>query len=304
MKSYFYIPLLSAAFIISAQNACSQADSISAEQKIIPESTSEKASDHSLYAGLGYGNNMVLASTVTTTQPYFYGSMIYGFKNKFYASASTFHLPSFDPFLAYSAFGLNYTHTFNSWFDISAGVYRYQISEQLSDTLFSSFFYGDFTLGVDWRLIYSRISFGAILSESSKGYLQIKNSRYFQTPEFFKGKAYISFDPYFNILMGSLTKTIVDGETVIGIDSPMRGGSGSGSGAGAGGGSGPGSSSTSQTTTFFGLMEMDFGLPVGFNIGRLTLEAEPGYVIPMYTDPAIATPEGFTIMLNCLIKIF
>ena len=303
MKSIIKIWCWSAVFIGIQYNVNAQLDSTSVNERNNAEDQSAENSIHSFYTSLGYGNNMVLASTVTTAQPYYYGSLIYGIKNQFYLSASTFHMPKFDHFIAYSALGLSYNHTFNSWFDISAGAYRYIVPQELSDTLFSSFSYGDITIGVDWRLIYTKISLGGIMSESSRGFMQIRNSRYFQTPEFINNKAYISFDPYFNILMGSLTKTIKDGETVIGIDYPIRG-SGSGSGSGSGQGSGSGTSSETVTSTYFGIMELDFGLPVGINVGNVTIEAEPGYVIPMYTDPLIVTPDGFTLMINCFIKIF
>jgi hypothetical protein len=303
MKSNSCFCIWLSAFLLIPGSVYGQIDSTSAAHIQKTDDVSKKVPPHSFYTSLGFGNNMVVASTVTTAQPYYYGSLIYGFNSKFFISASTFHLPGFEPFLAYSAFGANYSHTFSSWFDISAGAYRYQVSNELTDTLFSSFFYGDITLGIDWRLIYSRISFGSIFSETSRGYLQFKNSRYFQTPEFSRKKAFISFDPYINLVMGSMTKTTTNGETVIGIDSPIRG-SGSGTGSGSGSGSGSGTSPTTTTSTFFGPMEVDFGLPVGFNSGNITFEIEPGYVLPMYTDPEISSPEGFTFIINCFIKIF
>jgi hypothetical protein len=187
---------------------------------------------------------------------------------------------------------------------------RFQVSQELTDSLFSSFFYSDLTLGVDWKILYSKISLGAVIAETTSSYMQIRNSRYFQTPEFFNGKAYFSFDPYVNLVFGSLTKTVIDGETVIGISSPLKGstsGSGSGSGSGNGQNSGSGSTTTTTTTTtsdFFGLMEADFGIPVALNIGNITIEAEPGYVLPLYTDPSIKSPEGFSLIMSCFIKIF
>ena len=265
-------------------------------------------SPHSLYTGLGYGNNMVLGSTFSQAQPFYYGSLIYGYNNELFASVSTFHLLAFKPFLAYHTISLNYNHVFNSWFDISLGASRYQIASVLADTLFNSFFYGDLTLGVDWKLIYSKLSVGGLLSETGSAYFQIRNSRYFQTPEFFNGKAYISFDPYASLLFGSLTQTTTSEGTTTGISSPfhtpgagsgLSGGSGSGSGSGSGG-----TTSTSKTSTIFGLMEIDFGLPIGLNMGKLTIEAEPGYILPMYEVTGMPSPKGFALLLSCSFKIF
>ena len=51
-------------------------------------------------------------------------------------------------------------------------------------------------------------------------------------------------------------------------------------------------------------MEIDFGLPVGFNIGKLTIEAEPGYILPMYEVTGMPSPKGFAFLLSCSFKIF
>jgi len=266
-------------------------------------SVTNKVSPHGLYTGIGFGNNMVLGSTYSQDQHFYYGSLIYGYNNEFFISASTFHLSAFDPFLAYHTFSANYCHVFNDWFDISAGISRYQVAEALTDTLFNSFLYGDFTLGIDWKILYTKLSVGVLFAETTNSYFQIRNSRYFQTPEFFNGKAYISFDPYASLLFGSLTETTTSEGTTIGITSPIHSAGAGKTPTGGSGGSG-GSSTTSKTSTFFGLMEVDLGLPVGFNSGKLTVEAEPGYVIPIYTVADLPSPKGFVFMLTCSFKIF
>ena len=180
---------------------------------------------HSFYSGAGYGSNMVyLGSTISQNQPYGYGSLTYGFKNQLYASVSAVHLSGLNPFLSFYIGALNYTHVFNNWFDISAGVSRYQVVPSLTDTLFNSFTYGDLTLGFDWKLLYSKISVGGLFSTESQAFFQFRNSRYFQTPELFKGKASISFDPYVNLLLGTVTEVETNTETTsyYSISSPYR----------------------------------------------------------------------------------
>jgi hypothetical protein len=286
-------------FIITPLTVFSIENSVSASQKQDSSLLTKSVSPHAVYAGIGYGSNMVLGSTYSQDQPYYYGALIYGYNNEFFATVSTFHLSAFDPLLAYHTFSLNYSHVFNSWFDISTGLSRFQVTSELTDTLFNSFFYGDITLGIDWRILYSKLSVAGILSETSSAYFQLRNSRYFQTPEFFNKKAYISFDPYASLLFGSLTETTTSEGTTIGISSPINSqGSGKNSSGGSGG------TSSSVTSTFFGLMELDLGLPIGFNIGKITIEAEPGYVIPMFTIPDMPDPEGFVFMLSCSFKIF
>ena len=96
-------------------------------------------SKHALYAGSGYGSNMIyLGSTISRNQPYGYGSLIYGFNGELYASVSVVHLSGLNPFLSFYIGALSYNHTFNSWFDISAGAYRYEVAQSLADSLFGS----------------------------------------------------------------------------------------------------------------------------------------------------------------------
>ncbi|MFZ0471265.1 MAG: hypothetical protein WAL94_01495 [Bacteroidales bacterium] len=239
----------------------------------------------SLYTGLGYGSNMVyLGSTISRNQPFGYAYLAFGLTDDLFLSASAFHLSYFEPYGAFYSGALTYSHDFNSWFDISAGTYRYQVQPSLADTLFSNFTYGDVAVGIDWRLLYTQISFGGFIMKDPQTYLQVKNSRYFVTPDFLKKKANISFDPYVNLLFGNMiTVETFSGTTLItttqtytspasSVSGPNSGtdagsgtglgtdagtgagagtgsGSGSGSGAGTGSGTGSGSSSTTGNTS-------------------------------------------------------
>lgn len=310
-------------------NASSQVDTTSAVTTAKEDVPSGSA--HSFYTAAGYGSNMIyLGSTLSQNQSYGYGSLIYGFKDALFASVSAVGLSGQDEFPAFYIASLSYSHTFNSWFDVSAGIYRYQFSKTLIDSLFSNFFYGDITLGFDWKILYSKISAGSLFSYGRQGYFQLKNSRYFQTPSFSKNKYFFSFDPYVNLLFGSITQIATSTDTITTISYPFLksiSGSGSGktsgngygggmgSGAGSGMGSGSGTTSTtpitSQTTTTdyellssFGFLEIDIGLPVSFNTNRLTIEAEPGYILPIYDDPLYQSLKGFNFMLSIYLKIF
>jgi hypothetical protein len=278
---------------LSAQNA----------GKILPASdsvkTGEKKSFHALYTGGGYGSNMIyLGSTISQDHPYGYGSVSYGFKNELFASASAVHLAGTDPFIAFYIGSLSYSHPFNDWFDISAGVYRYQVDPSLTDTLFDSFTFGDVTLGFDWKLIYTKISAGGLFSDINRPFFQVRNSRYFQTPEFLRGKANFSFDPYVNLLAGTITEVESTSETsyYYSVSSPYRKWRNKGHGS-------------STTTTFsytdrFGLLEIDLGIPVAFNTDFMTIEAEPSYVIPLYNDTYYPGAKGFIFQLSLFFRIF
>ena len=258
-----------------------------------------KASSHALYSGGGYGSNMIyLGSTISQDHPYGYGSVSYGFKNELFASVSAVHLSGTNPFLAFYIGSLSYSHPFNDWFDISAGAYRYQVDPSLTDTLFISFTFGDVTLGFDWKLIYTKISAGGLFSDINRPFFQVRNSRYFQTPEFLRGKANFSFDPYVNLLAGTITEVESTSETsyYYSVSSPYRKWRNKGHGS-------------STTTTFsytdrFGLLEIDLGIPVAFNTDFMTIEAEPSYVIPLYNDTYYPGAKGFIFQLSLFFRIF
>ena len=317
-------------FLIFPLNALSQSDKTASVLLTDTIKSVTESSRHSLYTGLGYGSNMIyLGSTISCNQPFEYSSLVYGFNNELFISISTFHLANLDPYLAFYNFSLNYSHVFNSWFDLSAGVYRYQVNSSLADTLFSNFTYGDITLGIDWKLIYSKISFGGIISKEPQTYFQIKNSRYFQTPEFFNDKAFISFDPYVNLLFGTMLKTETSvGTSIITTTQQYNipwssganniGNTSAGNGTGSSEGSGSSSSTTTTTSTTtntvptaitsytktFDLIEIEFGLPVAFNLNFMTIEAEAGYVLPAYSNQDFPGPKGFIFMLSGFFKIF
>ena len=261
---------------------------------IKPDTSKSEGSPHSLFTGLGFGSSFIyLGSTISQDKPFGYTALTYGYREELFATISAVHLSNYSPFLAFYTGSISYTHVFNSWFDIALSFSRYQVAPSLADTLFDSFFYGDLTLGFDWKLIYTKISAGALFSDETMGYLQLRNSRYFQTPEFTKKKLFFSFDPYFTILLGPLAKVeTTEGKTVT-LSPPFKKG-------------GKYGQTTSYTTisTKFGLMEMDFGVPVSFNSTNFTIEAEPGYIIPLYDDPVYPGLKGFVFMLSGYLRIF
>lgn len=259
----------------------------------------------SLYAGGGYGSNMIyLGSTMSQDNPYGYASVSYGFHNKLFATVSAVNLSAADPLAAFYIGSLSYSHPFNDWFDISAGLYRYQVDPSLADTLFGSFTYGDLTLGFDWNILYTKISAGALFSEESQGFYQVRNSRYFQTPEFFRGKANISFDPYVNLMFGTLTEVTSTDDTVFyySVSSPYRQWRNKGNGTG----NPPGSTgnTTYSYNNKFGLLEIDLGLPVDFNTDFITIGVEPSYVIPLYDDSYYPGAKGFVFSISAIFRIF
>jgi hypothetical protein len=260
-------------------------------------SVAGKGGMHSFFAGTGYGNNLLyLGTTMSQDHGFGYLSASYGLADKLYLSATGYTVFNFSPFTAFYSLGVSFNHTFNSWFDISAGLSRYNVAEALRDTLFSNFTYADATLGFDWKILYSKISTGGLFSDGGQFYLQTRHSRYFETPSFAGEKAFFSFDPYVNLLWG----TMITAETAGGVTETTVS---------------PGYrpwSKYSQTPSptpgtvyskSFGLTEIDFGVPVAFNYGSFTFEVEPGYIIPLYSTEGTSGTSGFLLMTSLFFRI-
>lgn len=275
----------------TAQNASSETPVVDKDTL----GTVAAESPHALYGGVGYGSNMIyLGSTISQNSPFGYSTLAYGLNNELFVSVSAMHLGGFKPFFPLYTGSLSYNHAFNTWFDISAGLYGYYVNPDLRDTLFGNFIYADLTLGVDWRLLYSKISLGGLKMDQSQLYFQIRNSRYFQTPDILNGKATISFDPYVNLIWGTVTsaETITGADTVVSTVPPF--------------GRGKPNTQTNSSTIYsetFRLMEIDFGLPVSFNFDLMSVEIEAGYVLPLNSDPSYQSSKGFLFLVSAFLKI-
>jgi hypothetical protein len=272
----------------------SQSDTLSQSGKNSVPETDSSLHIHSLYAGVGSGSNMIyLGSTISHDQPFYATAITYGYKSSFYASASASHINGVNPYIAFYSLSLNYSHVFNSWFDISSSITGYKTPESLQEKLFSDFAFINLTTGFDWKLIYTKLSFGGLISDDKRGYLQVRNSRYFETPEFFKGKGQISFDPNINILFCQLIKIeTITGVTKLGSSPPFRHFK-------------KNPISTTESFSYkFGLMDLEFSIPVTFKYNNFSIEAEPSYILPAFSNPEYPAPEGFTFFLNVYFRIF
>jgi hypothetical protein len=253
----------------------------------------ENPSIHSVYAGAGFGSNMIyLGTTMSQDHSFGYMSFSYGLMDQLYLSATGYTINGFTPFLAFYSLGLSYSHTFNSWFDISLNLSRYNVAESLRDTLFNSFTYADATLGLDWRILYSKISVGGLMAGESQFYIQTRHSRYFETPSFAGDRAFFSFDPYVNLLFGKMISIETSDGTSTTVSPGYRPWKNNTQG-----------SSATYTETF-GPMEIDFGLPIAFSYDFFTIEVEPGYVFPFYSDTGTTGMKGFLFMVSAFFRIY
>lgn len=296
MKQILSIPRLKLSgliFLLIPLNVFSQIDTINAGQKSDTSGSASQESRHTLFTGIGYGNNMVyMGSTISKENSFGYSALTYGFNNEFFVNVSAVHLSNLNPFMAFYSGSINYNHVFNSWLDISSAISGYKVAPSLTDSIFGDFVFGDVSLGLDWRILYSKLSVGGLISDQSTVFFQFRNSRYFQTPKFFKNKAYFSFDPYINLLFG----TLVEVQTTTGTTTT--------SSTTFGRMSTGGSSSYTSYSKYLSLMEIDFGLPVSFNTDRFSFELEGSYVLPTYNDPEFPAPKGFVLLMSACFRIF
>lgn len=327
MNALMRIGILSFLLSMSNLNLFSQSDTIMSVRQTDSLQSAGINSKHSLYSGIGFGSSMIYpGTTIPRNQNFGYAALMYGFNNEFFASVSAFDLIYSDHFADFYSFSLSYMHNLNKWLDISLTLARFEFNKSWSDTLINNFIYADITTGIDMKYIYTNFSCSAFLSDKSQFYYQLKNSRYFQTPSFFNGKAFISFNPYVNLLFGThlrvntsvvtIPYTSYDTLTISNPNiQPVTDVNGSriysGSSSSPAGSTTIVNSNTVYTSTeetsyskIFGLMEIDLGLPVAINFRKLTIEAEAGYVIPTYSDILIPQPKGFVFMISGFLKFF
>jgi hypothetical protein len=294
-RSCKYIKILTFALLATGHYDMlfSQSDTLVKPRQKITHENDSTYHNHSLYSGLGSGSNMIfLGSTISRDKPFYSAALTYGFKNCFYASASASHIIGVNPYMAFYSLSLNYNHVFTSWFDISSSISGYKAPESLKSTLFNDFAFINLTTGFDWKLIYTKLSFGALISDNRFGYIQVRNSRYFETRKFFRGKSQISFDPDINTLFGDLVKIkTTSGLTRTGSTTPFR--------------------HFRRIPTIpilsysykFGLMDFEFSLPVTFSYNNFSIEAEPSYILPAFSSTDYPPPRGFTFFINAFFRI-
>jgi hypothetical protein len=249
------------------------------------ETISTTTSKHGLYTGLGYGSNMLLSGiSISSAQPYLSFDLLYSYNQQWILSAVFYNLPGINPALAFYDLSAGYNRTFNSWLDAGISISSYSTAKELQEDYFGNFTYMTASAGLDWRILYSQFIYSAILNQEGNGYLQISNSHFFSTPDLFKGKAYFTFDPSVNMVLGDKYAK----EDVV-IQTGM------------------GPNSTTETATVysssFGLLDMEFSLPIGFNFGKTTLELAPLYYLPIHNDPDFPAERGMFLFLNLYWKI-
>ena len=218
--------------------------------------------------------------------------MIFEPADGLFFSSSASHISKTYPLVAFYNLGGSYRHTVNSWFDYAADLSYYVTPKSLQESLFSDFALINLTTGFDWKLIYTKLTISGLHSNSNSGYIQLRNSHYFSTPSFFKGSASLSFDPNINLLFGRLVRIkTTTGPARFGNAPPyvrLR------------------KKQTNTTTTYsyvFSMMDTEFSVPVTLNFTNLSLEAEPIYLLPAYSNSDYPAPKGFSLNITAYFRI-
>ncbi len=243
-------------------------------------------SKHALYSGVGYGSNLLFSGlSLSENQPYLSMDLLYIYNKNWMASMVLYNLPGVDPALAFYDLMIGYTKTFNTYFDAGISLSRYSTAKRLQDEYFEGFSYLTISGGLDWRILYTQAVFSTMLSNDGTSYIQINNSHFFSTPDIFKSKAYFTFDPSINMVLGEkyqINETIT--QTGTGENN---------------------STAETQTTysTSFGLLDMEFSLPISLNFGKTTIEMEPLYYLPIHNDPDFPAKKDLFLFLNLYFKL-
>jgi len=325
MNAFHRISSLVFLMILLCGKVLSQNDSVKAEIYADSSISVPAIPIHALYTGLGYGSSMIYqGSSIPQNQTSGYAALMYGFRNKLFASVSAFKIANSTQLPDFYNYSLIYMNSFTKWLDLSAALAAVQFNG-MPDTLLHDFIYSDITAGLSWKFLKANISCSGLFSDKSRYYYQLKTSAYFQTPYFLKGKAYLSVNPYVNLLLGSylqenssyVTTTYTTYDTITISDrnpSPVINETSNGQ-------SSQSSSSVSNSlititpvtthsgteiTSYskaFGLMEINAGLPVAINFNKAAFEVEAGYLIPLHPGTYIPNPKGFVFRMSLFLRI-
>lgn len=259
-------------------------------QEALIDTTEYKQKTHQLFAGTGYGSNLIYYGTsVSGNQPYFSGELLYSWKGGIWAGAGFFHLPGEQPFISFLDLSTGYTHIFNKVFDAGASISQFHGSQTLENTLYSDYTYLSGNLGIDWFVLYTSMSPGWLLAEDNSFYFLVKNSHYIRTGNLGNKLSYLSFNPGFSFMFGSYAW----------MSQVPRTGAGFGPGFGN-----PINPIQTEIREDFRLLDMQLSIPVAFYSGHFSLEAEPAYFINFIKDENGDTSRRFFFTLGIYYKIF
>jgi hypothetical protein len=260
----------------------------------LEDTASVTMNKHSVFAGSGYGNDLLYVGTsLTANQPFFSADFTYAFLGKLWTSVTFYNLPGQQPAISMYDLSAGFSHVFNDYLDISASISSYINTGKTDNELYGNFAYLRITGGFDWVWVYSKLTAGRIIEQNSGIYVYFRNSRYFRTGTFGKSGNYFSFDPNVNILFGNFYQV-----------QPLYRGQNRPDGRPGQGGQGQNEIIGEETTDQFTLLQTEISVPMSFYFHNFTFEAEPLYLFPQSTEKDISDAKGFYFFLNVYYRIF
>lgn len=253
------------------------------------DSAAVKQTPVQVFAGIGYGSNLIYYGTsLTGHQPYLAAELLFAWKEGFWAGAGFFHLPGNHPFITFSNFIAGYSHAFNQVFDISTSISRFNANNINTVDNYADYTFFSASLGIDWVLLYTSIKPGWLFSHKNSFYLLIKNSHYFFTPNLGNTSTYFSFNPGFSFMLGTYAWLSHATQPLY----PIR--------------RRPGLIITPvpiEVKKEFRPLDMQLSLPIALNTKRISLELEPAFFYNFYQVETMPKGGQFFFTTGIYFKI-
>lgn len=246
-----------------------------------PQATETKT--RALFAGLTYGNNSsFLGRYQTQVLPYYSVDLSYKTKGGLWFSCVTY--------------GISGTTTLVDEIDLLAG-WNFNLSKRVDASLFyTRYFFTETTdllkssvqnttsasIGLDWGLLYSKISSNYIFGGANDFFLVFDNSKYIEFPQVFNDKDYFSIEPKLSIIAG--TQTFVESHMIsqgVPVAVPIGGGPGGPRGRPSGGGGATSTTTAEASKTSFSILSYEVSLPLAYTTGRFSFEVSGRYCKPV-----------------------
>lgn len=256
-----------------------------------PDSISKKI--RAVFFGLTYGNNSsFLGRYQTEILPYYSADISYKSKTGFWLSLMGYDIRNDAVFLDEVDAMAGWSMDLSKRVDASIYYTRYffngssgLIKSSVANTAAGS-------LGLDWGILYTKLTSYYIFGGANDFFLVLDNSRYIEFPHIFSRDDYISIEPKISVISG--TQTFVDthyvnrgtplfehpGNSSAAHGKPMQGG--------------PSVTAVESARTTFNILSYEFSLPVAYNTGNFSFELNGRYSIPVNLlegDPSV--PQFF-----------
>lgn len=243
------------------------------------DSTTKKT--RTVFFGLTYGNNSSFLGRYQAARlPYYSADISYKSKTGFWLSTVAYNISNSLTFVDEVDVMAGWNANLSKRVDGSVYYTRYFFTEStelikssVSNTLSAS-------LGLDWKVLYSKISGHYIFGGASDFFVVMDNSKYFELPGLFHEEDYFSLEPKLSIIAG--TQTFVDSyyaERGVPLTSTTNVGPSRGKANAPSSGAPTSGGEFVQTT--FNVLSYEFSLPVAYNTGRFSFEVMGRYSIPV-----------------------